>query len=72
MTLVYQDSGFVFMVKKNDIDGRLPQGFINVAMQKGRWLFSSLELASQLIAVVSALNLYLISEEAQCQNEGRS
>jgi len=55
MALIYQDSGFVFMVKKNDIDGRLPQGFINVAMQKGRWLFSSLELASQFITVISNL-----------------
>jgi len=53
MALIYQNSGFVFMVKKNDIDGRLPQGFINVVIQKGRWLFSSLELASHFITVIS-------------------
>ena len=46
LTPIYQDTGFVFALKKNDLDGELPRGFINVSMQKGRWLFSSLDLVS--------------------------
>ena len=44
LTLVYQETGFVFALKKNDIEGELPKGFINVSLKKGRWIFSSLEL----------------------------
>ena len=44
LTLVYQETGFVFVLKKNDLEGELPQGFVNVAMKKGRWMFSSMEL----------------------------
>jgi DNA mismatch repair protein MSH4 len=46
LNLVYQDSGFVLSMKKADLDGELPTGFINVTMQKGRWLFSCMELVS--------------------------
>jgi DNA mismatch repair protein MSH4 len=41
---LYQDSGFAFTLKKTDLEGELPKGFINVAMKKGKWLFSSMEL----------------------------
>jgi DNA mismatch repair protein MSH4 len=34
----------VFALKKTDLEGELPTGFINVSVQKGRWIFSSLEL----------------------------
>ena len=44
LTPVYQETGFVFALKKSDLEGDLPKSFINVSMQKGRWLFSSLEL----------------------------
>lgn len=44
LTLVYQNSGFVFALKKTDLEGELPQGFVNVEMKKGRWIFSSMEL----------------------------
>ena len=44
LALVYQETGFVFALKKNDLERDLPKSFINVSMQKGRWLFSSLEL----------------------------
>lgn len=44
LTLVYQETGFVFVLKKNDLEGELPPGFVNVAMKKGRWMFSSMEL----------------------------
>lgn len=48
LTLIYQDSGgFVFTVKKAELaggEGELPRGFVNVTAQKGRWVFSNLEL----------------------------
>jgi DNA mismatch repair protein MSH4 len=44
MTLVYQDSGFVLALKKSELEAELPRGFINVTVQKGRWLFTSMEL----------------------------
>lgn len=52
MTLVYQENGgFVFTMKKADLeeqaDGELPRGFVNAVMQKGRWVFSSMELVCQ-------------------------
>jgi DNA mismatch repair protein MSH4 len=46
MAVVYQDSGFVFTLKKSDCDGELPKGFINVSMKKGKWYFSSMDLVS--------------------------
>jgi DNA mismatch repair protein MSH4 len=46
--LVYQEgaSGFVFALKKGDLEegAGLPAGFTNVTSQKGRFIFSSLEL----------------------------
>lgn len=49
MTLVYQEGGFVFAIKKSDMEsiGSLPWGFVNVSMQKGRWLFNTMELVSR-------------------------
>ena len=49
LTLVYRDSdaGFIFALKKTDLEeagGELPRGFIDVTAQKGRWVFSSIEL----------------------------
>jgi len=46
LTLVYQGTGFIFALKKSDLDGELPKGFVNVAMKKGRWMFSSMALVS--------------------------
>nr|VWO97153.1 YL1_C domain-containing protein [Ganoderma boninense] len=50
-TLVYRDSdaGFIFSIKKADLDeagGELPRGFIDATAQKGRWVFSSIELSA--------------------------
>lgn len=49
MTLVYQEGGFVFAIKKSDMESieSLPWGFVNVSMQKGRWLFNTMELVSR-------------------------
>lgn len=51
MTLVYQDSGFMFSLKKTASDGKLPKGFINVSSRKGKWLFSSMELVKEFVAL---------------------
>jgi len=42
--------GFVFALKKNDIDGELPKGFVNTELKKGRWIFSSMELVRIFLA----------------------
>ena len=42
--MVYQDTGFVFALRKTDLEGELPEGFVNVVLKKGRWIFSSMEL----------------------------
>jgi len=41
---IYQDSGFVFCVKKADLEGGLPPGFINVLSKGAKYYFSSVEL----------------------------
>jgi DNA mismatch repair protein MSH4 len=43
-TLIRQNTGFVFGLKKNELDGELPKGFVNVKLQKGRWIFSCMDL----------------------------
>jgi DNA mismatch repair protein MSH4 len=44
LTLVYQETGFVFSLKKSDAESGLPRGFINPSIKKGKWYFSSLDL----------------------------
>jgi len=44
LTLVYQDSGFVFSVKASEVDGELPQGFLNVTRKKAKYTFTTMEL----------------------------
>lgn len=47
MQLVYQESGFLFSIRKGDLaEGKLPWGFTNLSMQRGRWLFTSMELVN--------------------------
>ncbi|TFY64076.1 hypothetical protein EVJ58_g2870 [Rhodofomes roseus] len=75
LSLVYQDTGFVFALKKNELEGDLPKGFVNVTMQKGRWLFSSIELASaqpiyRFTVRLSCCHL-IVTEETKRKNEGR-
>lgn len=68
ITLMYQDSGFVFVLKKTALDGELPQGFINVTSRKGKWLFSSMELV-RIILVSVKLTLTRLKEKTECENE---
>jgi DNA mismatch repair protein MSH4 len=70
LTPVYQGSGFVFTLKKDELEGELPKGFINVAMQKGKWLFSSLELVGCQIVVETIRVLICGTEKNECQDEG--
>ncbi|KAI0245681.1 muts domain V-domain-containing protein [Lactifluus subvellereus] len=59
--LVYQESGFLFAVKKGDlVEGKLPWGFINQSMQRGRWLFTSMELKKRNARMKDALDEALI------------
>lgn len=44
ISLIYQESGFVFSMKRNDLEGELPRGFVNVSIKKGKVIFSSMEL----------------------------
>lgn len=34
----------MFSLKKDQLDGELPQGFINVVAKKGKYIFSSMDL----------------------------
>ncbi|KAF8555921.1 hypothetical protein OG21DRAFT_1460258, partial [Imleria badia] len=60
ITLVYQESGFVFALKKDELEGELPKGFLNVSAQKGRWIFSSMELKKMNARMKDALEETLI------------
>jgi DNA mismatch repair protein MSH4 len=66
LAVVYQDSGFVFTLKKSDLDGELPKGFINVSMKKGKWFFSNMELVSTSDSSFSfwSCGLYVMSNAA--------
>ncbi|KJA21853.1 hypothetical protein HYPSUDRAFT_87688 [Hypholoma sublateritium FD-334 SS-4] len=68
LTLVYQETGFVFVLKKNDLEGELPAGFVNVAMKKGRWMFSSMELKKMNSRMKDALDETLILSDKIIQD----
>ncbi|KAF8908829.1 muts domain V-domain-containing protein [Mucidula mucida] len=59
-SLVYQDTGFVFTLKKPDLEGELPKGFINASLKKGRWVFSSMELKKMNARMKDALDETLL------------
>ncbi|KIY64938.1 hypothetical protein CYLTODRAFT_438032 [Cylindrobasidium torrendii FP15055 ss-10] len=60
-TLVYLDTGFVFTLKKNDLeDAELPRGFINVSMKKAKWQFTSIDLKKMNARMKDALDETLI------------
>ncbi|KAJ7591554.1 muts domain V-domain-containing protein [Mycena floridula] len=63
LTLMYQESGFVFCIKKTDLDecgGQLPKGFINPTLKKGKWQFSSMDLKKMNARMKDALDETLI------------
>ena len=47
--LSYSDAGgHVLTLKKTELEGQIPKGFINVTSKGSKWSFSSLELVSLL------------------------
>ncbi|GLB36707.1 putative mutS family domain IV [Lyophyllum shimeji] len=60
LALVYQDTGFVFTLKKTDLEGELPKGFINVSVKKGKWVFSSMDLKKMNARMKDALDETLV------------
>ncbi|KAI0307402.1 muts domain V-domain-containing protein [Multifurca ochricompacta] len=61
MQLAYQESGFLLAIKKRDlVDEKLPWGFINQSMQKGKWLFTTMELKKRNARMKDALDEALI------------
>ncbi|KAJ3930653.1 MAG: muts domain V-domain-containing protein [Lentinula lateritia] len=68
LTLFYQESGFVFSMKKTDLEGELPKGFINVTLKKGKWQFSSMELKKMNARMQDALDETLILSDKIIQD----
>ncbi|KAH9939032.1 muts domain V-domain-containing protein [Epithele typhae] len=65
ITLVYRDGdgGFVLALKKSDLEndgGQMPTGFVDMTAQKGRWVFSSIELKKRNARMKDALDETLI------------
>lgn len=48
LQLVHQEHGFVFMLRKSDLEAvgmtALPKDFINVTGKKGKWFFETIDL----------------------------
>ncbi|KAJ4485332.1 muts domain V-domain-containing protein [Lentinula aciculospora] len=68
LTLVYQETGFVFSLRKSDIEGELPKGFINVTLKKGKWQSSSMELKKMNARMQDALDETLILSDKIIQD----
>ena len=76
LVLVYQDSGFIFQLKKSEVEGELPVLFINVTEKKGRVAFSTLDLvrlssAIRVIPILVLINISRPKEKAKCEDERR-
>ena len=48
LALTYQErgGGFWFTLSKDDLEGELPRGFLNVTARGAKWFFTSMELVS--------------------------
>ncbi|KAI9510622.1 muts domain V-domain-containing protein [Russula earlei] len=67
--LVYQESGFLFAIRKGDfVQGKLPLGFTNLSMQRGRWVFTSMELKKRNARMKDALEEALILSHSTIQD----
>jgi len=59
--LVYQESGFLFSIRKGDlVEGKLPWCFTNLSTRRGRWLFTSMELKRRNARMKDALEEALV------------
>ncbi|TFK42146.1 muts domain V-domain-containing protein [Crucibulum laeve] len=68
LTLQYQESGFVFMLKKTDLIDELPKGFVNPSVKKGKWVFSSMELKKMNARMKDALDETLLLSDKIIQD----
>ncbi|KAJ7452111.1 DNA mismatch repair protein MutS [Mycena galericulata] len=68
LSLVYQETGFVFTLRKNELEGELPRGFINPSLKKGKWTFSSMDLKKMNARMKDALDETLILSEKIIQD----
>ncbi|KAF7762129.1 hypothetical protein Agabi119p4_8722 [Agaricus bisporus var. burnettii] len=68
ITLMYQDGGFTFVLKKTPLIGEPPKGFISVSSRKGKWLFSSMELKKLNARMKDALDETLILSDKIIQD----
>ena len=71
---MYQDSGFIFQLKKSEVEGELPAEFINVTEKKGRIAFSTLDLVRPSFWTGIFLILVFIDhkEKTEREDEGRT
>ncbi|KAJ7938405.1 muts domain V-domain-containing protein [Mycena leptocephala] len=68
LSLMYQETGFVFTLRKNELDGELPRGFINATLKKGKWTFTSMDLKKMNARMKDALDETLILSEKIIQD----
>ncbi|KAL1755189.1 muts domain V-domain-containing protein [Schizophyllum commune] len=69
LALVYQENtGFVFTMKKDDLEGELPRGFLNVGLKKGKWVFTSMELKKMNARMKDALDETLLLSDKIIQD----
>ncbi|KAH0590087.1 hypothetical protein H2248_000262 [Termitomyces sp. 'cryptogamus'] len=66
--LVYQETGFVYTLKKTDLEGELPPGFTNVSVKKGKWVFTSMDLQKMNARMKDALDETLMLSDAIVQD----
>ncbi|TDL22289.1 hypothetical protein BD410DRAFT_748498 [Rickenella mellea] len=72
LQLIYQESGFVFTLKKSDLEtsGRenLPPGLVNVTIRKGKYFFESMELKKRNARMKDALDETLMLSDRIVQD----
>ncbi|KAJ7160996.1 muts domain V-domain-containing protein [Mycena filopes] len=68
LALMYQETGFVFTLRKNELEGELPRGFINATLKKGKWAFTSMDLKKMNARMKDALDETLILSEKIIQD----
>ncbi|KAJ7756277.1 muts domain V-domain-containing protein [Mycena metata] len=68
ISLMYQETGFVFTLRKNELEGELPRGFINATLKKGKWTFTSMDLKKMNARMKDALDETLILSEKIIQD----
>ncbi|KAJ7153512.1 muts domain V-domain-containing protein [Mycena crocata] len=68
LSLLYQETGFVFTLRKNELEGELPRGFINASLKKGKWTFSSMDLKKMNARMKDSLDETLVLSEKIIQD----